>query len=50
MSRSAEGSSCDTVLELLEAFVDRDLGPGEERMVAEHLDELLNDLGQNRVV
>lgn len=39
MSRSAEGSSCDTVLELLEAFVDRDLGPGEERMVAEHLDE-----------
>ena len=38
MSRSAEGSSCDAVLELLEAFVDTDLEPGEERMVAEHLE------------
>jgi anti-sigma factor RsiW len=38
MSRSAEGSSCDAALELLEAFVDSDLEPDEERMVAEHLD------------
>lgn len=37
MSRSADRPTCDAVRELLEAFVDGDLGPREERMVAAHL-------------
>lgn len=42
MSRSADGpnrAECDSALELLEAFVDGDLGPREERMVAAHIDD-----------
>jgi anti-sigma factor RsiW len=38
MSRPADRPTCDAVLELLEAFADGDLGPGEERMVMAHLD------------
>lgn len=39
MSRSADGANCDAVLELLEAFVDGELEPAEERTVTAHLDD-----------
>ena len=39
MSRSADGANCDAVIELLEAFVDGELEPAEERTVTAHLDD-----------